>query len=85
MPALNRTGDSQLCPACVLLYFAVRKSLSPLLQAFGKSATASAAPAAGAKKGSKAADVAEEDTVQLSFFGKVKAFLGAPTRLLTVS
>lgn len=47
------------------------------MQAFGKSATESASPTgASAKKSGGDAAVVEEDTLKLSFFGKVKAFLG---------
>ena len=49
-----------------------------LLQAFGQDAKDAAKPTAGAKKGGKASLASEaDDDVQLTFFGKVKAFLGA--------
>lgn len=65
-------------PPCCAITNAARL----FLQAFGKSATEAAGPAAGAKKGGSTAAAVEEDTVKLSFPGKVKAFLGAPAPCL---
>ena len=77
------TPDSAMCvePVAWQLWLWLQFSTrTGVMQAFGKSAAASAEPVrASGKSGSPAAAMAEEaDDVQLSAGGKVKAFLGAP-------